>query len=49
MTEVKTLDEAMNFFLSNSYNRCIGINSSGDRKELDCFPEAKEFFKENEK
>jgi len=47
MKEVKTLDEAMDFFLSNSCNRCIGINSSGDRKELDCYPEAKEFFKED--
>jgi|GEM_PF-6389687 len=43
---VKSLEEAKEFFLNNSSGSCLGIKGE-IKKELNSYPEAKEFFKTN--
>lgn len=44
MQEVKTLDEAKQYFLSHSSGSILCIDPDGNKKKCDCFPEAVEFF-----
>jgi hypothetical protein len=47
MKTVKTIEEAMDFFLENSAGSVICVNANGEEKECITFPEAKEFMAEN--
>lgn len=40
MKKVKTEEEALNFFLKNHEKNCIAINSKGEEKECEIYPEA---------
>lgn len=46
MTVVNNINEAMNFFLSNSSGSVL-CKKNGTQKECNCFPDAKEFFETN--
>lgn len=43
MSRVYNLDEAESFFLSNSSDT-LTCSKDGLEKEVNCYPEAKEFF-----
>ena len=48
MKIVRTIEEAMGFFLSNSSGSVI-CKKGNEEKECDCFPDAKEFFENTDK
>ncbi len=49
MKLVKTEEQAMNFFLSNSRDRVLVENKIGSVKECDCYPDAKEWLNSSDK
>ena len=48
MTTVTTIKEAEQFFLKNSSKHVIAINSEGERKLCECYPEAEEHINKNQ-
>lgn len=44
MEKVYNLDEAEDFFIVNHSDNVICVKD-GNEKEVECYPEAKEFFK----
>jgi hypothetical protein len=43
--QVKSLEEAMDFFLSHASGSCVGVKSDGTKLILDSYKMAQEFFK----
>lgn len=41
---IKTINEAMEFFLQNSNGNCICQKETGEELEVNCYPQAVEFF-----
>ena len=46
---LKSEEEAMNWFLSNSTGSVFVENKIGSVKEVDCYPDAKAWLESNEK
>lgn len=46
MAIVKSLEEAMNFFLHDHENPCLCENEKGEQRECKSYLEAKEFYKQ---
>ena len=44
MVKVHTLSEAMDWFLINCKGSIICVSESGEEKEVDCYPDAEDFF-----
>jgi len=47
MTKVQTLKEAFNWFMRNHEGTLV-CSKDGEEKEVTCYPEAKEFYGEQE-
>ena len=43
---IENIEEAMEFFLQNSSGICICKKENNEELEVDCYPQAVEFFKD---